>query len=459
MGANIAKSQKIREEVGAKFDAFDYRFSPEDQFTFLQRAQRELTGGCAPDDFMRRIYAGYREFMIANAVHIILSKKKPEKGKFIAAYTPAPLIDEMWCLAILYSVKYKEFCKFLVGAVIDRVPTQKKHGFNLMKNIWPDYDAGFYELDSEFVVWIYNKDIARFLDLFYDIIKTKEENGIIQIPKNLLLGELKDFHSQIVRKYSDITIEQHPSETITSHPFFNEAKLETVEEIYNKIFLSIPPEVASVMQSKFCVGNKCQLYIKEYARFMTMIYFTKNTLTPSEQTDQVWHTHQSFTVDYRSFCMKIYGRFITHSPTVGGHKDTVKFTNYYEKTLDLYRFLFKSSPPEALWPCSEERFHPRNFVGSWYSLLRILQSVLRVIELYKTVKPYSISRTIMECYFSWTGRNLFSKERNYKIFMNEETWVREEAGPRDYWFVGGCAVMDAGDRGGGFRGECGGKGG
>ena len=138
-----SNKRAIREEITKKFDNFDYRISPKDEFTFIQRAKRELSGGYAPDDFIEKLYSGFREFFIETAVEILVSKRKPEKNKFIGVYTAAPLVDEMWVLAILYSKKYKELCEYLVGAVIDRVPQPRQKGLRYIKKIWPDYKEKF----------------------------------------------------------------------------------------------------------------------------------------------------------------------------------------------------------------------------------------------------------------------------------------------------------------------------
>ena len=438
-----AAKREMRERLSQKFDAFDFRINTTDSFTFLERAKRELTGGFATDEFMQRCYAGYRAFIIENAVEILMSKKTPEQGRFSAIYTPAPLIDQMWCLAIVYSQKYKELCEYLVGGVIDRVPPKQFEGFDLFKKAWPDYDQDFYNLDQKHTVWIYNKDITSFLERFYYTVLNDSPHGIIEIVKSGLDDRLQVLHSFIIEKYSCIDCGSAPHEIYDSHSYFNADASGTPNDVYHKI-LSCLPDLASTFGNAYSVGGSYGLYKSEYARFLTMVYFSKHTLTPSEEVDQIWHAHQAFTVDYRNFCNEIFGRFIHHTPTVGGQEDTDKFTGIYAATLEFYKFLFKQEPCKGLWPSPSDRFNPETFVGSWYSLQRILQSILRVIQVHTLYSPRSISGEIMQGYFTWTGRNLFKKSV-FKVNLKNDNKKHIDdtafTGNYVYWYAGGCAIL------------------
>ena len=149
---NSRLKNQLKSELGYTFDNFDFRINPSDAFTFRDRAKREHTGGCAPEDYLERIYSAYREFMIDTAADIKLSKLKPENGKFTARHSPGPLIDEMWCLAILYSEKYKELCEKIAGGVIDRPTIQHSNNLSFCKKAWPDYHSEFHLLDEKYVV-------------------------------------------------------------------------------------------------------------------------------------------------------------------------------------------------------------------------------------------------------------------------------------------------------------------
>lgn len=46
--------KEMREILTQKFDGFDFRINAGDEFTFIQRAKRELSGGYAPDSLSKR---------------------------------------------------------------------------------------------------------------------------------------------------------------------------------------------------------------------------------------------------------------------------------------------------------------------------------------------------------------------------------------------------------------------
>ncbi|MGL5891676.1 MAG: glycine-rich domain-containing protein, partial [Bacteroidia bacterium] len=74
-------------------------------------------------------------------------------------------------------------------------------------------------------------------------------------------------------------------------------------------------------------------------------------------TDQVWHLHMLYTESYwKDFCEKTLEREIHHGPTKGGTQEAEKFTDWYARTLEMYRAVFLSEPPADLWPDPEKRF-------------------------------------------------------------------------------------------------------
>lgn len=97
--------------------------------------------------------------------------------------------------------------------------------------------------------------------------------------------------------------------------------------------------------------------VEEYKKFIFLNCITTHPLTPSDQVDQAWHLHLLYTQSYwNDLCQQTIGRQIHHGPTKGGHTEQDKFTNWYEKTLDLYRNTFLEEPPADIWPPSAVRF-------------------------------------------------------------------------------------------------------
>jgi hypothetical protein len=97
--------------------------------------------------------------------------------------------------------------------------------------------------------------------------------------------------------------------------------------------------------------------ILEYKKFIFLLMVANHPLTPSDQVDQVWHLHLLYTHSYwEDLCENILKRKIHHGPTRGGKEEGEKFTNWYEKTKEVYLEFFNTSPPEDIWPSSKIRF-------------------------------------------------------------------------------------------------------
>jgi hypothetical protein len=102
--------------------------------------------------------------------------------------------------------------------------------------------------------------------------------------------------------------------------------------------------------------------IDEYKKFMFLQCVSDDSLTPSDQVDQVWHLHLLYTRSYwDEFCGKILQRRIHHGPTKGGTKERTKFSDRYQKTLTLYKENFDQTPPGDIWPNVNDRFSDIHF--------------------------------------------------------------------------------------------------
>ena len=102
--------------------------------------------------------------------------------------------------------------------------------------------------------------------------------------------------------------------------------------------------------------------ILEYKKFIFLICISNQPLTPSDEVDQVWHLHLLYTHSYwKEFCGAVLQKEIHHGPTKGGQTEQTKFTNWYLRTLDLYRSNFNQDPPDDIWPSEAKRFKNVNF--------------------------------------------------------------------------------------------------
>ena len=97
--------------------------------------------------------------------------------------------------------------------------------------------------------------------------------------------------------------------------------------------------------------------LEEYKRFMLLAVVAEHPVTPSDQVDQVWHLHLTYTRSYWDrWCHGVLKTPVHHGPTKGGGDEGRKFERWYENTRDSYRRVFAQSPPADIWPEPSIRF-------------------------------------------------------------------------------------------------------
>lgn len=95
----------------------------------------------------------------------------------------------------------------------------------------------------------------------------------------------------------------------------------------------------------------------EYKRFVFMAMTAGHPVTPSDQVDQAWHLHLTYTHSYwDKFCGETLGKPLHHNPTQGGKAEGEKFDQWYNRTKESYLRLFGQPPPEDIWPAASIRF-------------------------------------------------------------------------------------------------------
>lgn len=104
--------------------------------------------------------------------------------------------------------------------------------------------------------------------------------------------------------------------------------------------------------------------IEEYKKFAFLSVVAGHTVTPSEQVDQVWHFHLTYTHSYwDEFCSKVLQTQLHHNPTRGGNVEHHKFQDLYIQTLASYEYFFGQIPPQDIWSAPHIRFgNDTNFV-------------------------------------------------------------------------------------------------
>lgn len=140
--------------------------------------------------------------------------------------------------------------------------------------------------------------------------------------------------------------------------------------------------------------------IDEYRKFLFLSQVAGHTVCPSDDIDQVWHQHLTYTRSYwEDLCGKILKRPLHHQPTKGGPSEKTHYVDLYSKTLTSYEEWFGVRPDERIWPEPLARFAPKemqrvdlskyllvrypNFgLASWSQLLTAIQIRLREIPLW-----------------------------------------------------------------------------
>jgi hypothetical protein len=98
--------------------------------------------------------------------------------------------------------------------------------------------------------------------------------------------------------------------------------------------------------------------VLEYKKFIYLIATGNAEMTPSDEVDQAWHLHMTYTQSYwRDLCHGVLGFKLHHNPTKGGHAEGDRFRASYQRTLNAYEQTFSEKPPVHIWPSVQDRFY------------------------------------------------------------------------------------------------------
>ena len=97
--------------------------------------------------------------------------------------------------------------------------------------------------------------------------------------------------------------------------------------------------------------------VLEYRRFVFLAMTADHPVTPSDQVDQAWHLHLTYSRSYwQRWCGDLLGKPLHHNPTTGGADEAAHYRQQYQRTLATYRSTFDSTPPADIWPPVDVRF-------------------------------------------------------------------------------------------------------
>ncbi len=84
----------------------------------------------------------------------------------------------------------------------------------------------------------------------------------------------------------------------------------------------------------------------EYKQFLALMLWSPDTvIVPSEDIDEVWHTHVLNTARYQADCDAIFGRFQHHFPTFGESEEVQEeHMKGREETMRLFEEVFGAVP-------------------------------------------------------------------------------------------------------------------
>jgi len=154
--------------------------------------------------------------------------------------------------------------------------------------------------------------------------------------------------------------------------------------------------------------------IAEYKRFIFLCCISPNGASPSEDVDQAWHLHLTYTENYwKKFCRDTLGRDIHHHPSRGGNQEKEKHQQWYADTLELYEQVFSAKPPADIWPLPV--IQPQEVVPD-----------LPAEPLYLLHRPYWLALLLLPA----AVLLLYGQSNPYHL-----------TGPQFVWFYGTCIIV------------------
>jgi len=112
----------------------------------------------------------------------------------------------------------------------------------------------------------------------------------------------------------------------------------------NEVLQANPILVKKISEANEVADARVAIVLTEVIRFLNLIAFSEQVLSPSPFVDRAWHEFILCTRSYWRFCQETFGRMIHHSP--GGSADTND--RQLDRTLELYRQHF-GTPDPRIW--------------------------------------------------------------------------------------------------------------
>lgn len=126
---------------------------------------------------------------------------------------------------------------------------------------------------------------------------------------------------------------------------------------------SLPFSARLARENQWSAGYTRRV-ITEYKRFAFLAVVAGHPVSPSEDVDQAWHLHLTYSESYwKVFGPEVLQQPLHHQPTRGGVEERLKFQDWYARTLASYEQHFGKPAPADIWPSPEARARENhNFV-------------------------------------------------------------------------------------------------
>jgi hypothetical protein len=141
-----------------------------------------------------------------------------------------------------------------------------------------------------------------------------------------------------------------------------------------------------------------QRVIEEYKRFIFLCCISPHGASPSEDVDEAWHLHLTYTDNYwNKFCRETLQKDIHHHPSKGGFNEKHRHEHWYEETLAFYEEVFGEKAPPDIWPVQVQTRSQSTIIPLEYSwkppyklIILLLLAPFLVPFTYGEITPYTL---------------------------------------------------------------------
>ena len=170
---------------------------------------------------------------------------------------------------------------------------------------------------------------------------------------------------------------------VVQNNVYKQRVLEPAAALNKVLSLVFPPRfLDNLMNEQLIDINTANKWLLEYRKFLVLVYFSNGDVYPSEQVDQVWRLHASYTQHYRLTYQTFLERDFKYFDPNGYYHDTSNKGVFYSNSLSLYKAIFLIDTPGEVWETPENRFAPKNIEFMNINLYR-----LAVLYSLKVVSP------------------------------------------------------------------------